>query len=313
MRHRLLATLAATGTVAAVAAVPMTATATPPAQSAASSKTIVGVAAGDPQFSTLVSLVKQAGLATTLSKGSYTVFAPTNAAFAKVPKATLTALGKDKAKLKAVLLSTWSRAASGLEGRQAHERQAAQQGVGEDRGQGPNVFLNGSTKVTKTDVKASNGIIHVINKVLLPPARQEGTARAGKLPQRHLARPGPRFTLYSEGTTPSKEPDMAGTLSDVTDSNFQAEVLESDVPVLVDFWAPWCGPSRVVAPVLEEIAAERSDLQVVQLGIDEEPADRRELRVLSIPTLILFKNGAVARKVIGAYPSASSKPSLGPR
>src|SRR3954470_1151317 len=102
MHHRrVVASLAVAGAVAAPVAAGA-ASAKAPAQ-AAKSKTIVGVAAGDPQFSTLVKLVKTAGLAGTLSKGSYTVFAPTNAAFAKVPKATLNALAKDKAMLKAVL------------------------------------------------------------------------------------------------------------------------------------------------------------------------------------------------------------------
>src|SRR4030095_6230703 len=65
---------------------------------------------------------------------------------------------------------------------------------------------------------------------------------------------------------------MAGALPDVTDNNFQAEVLESETPVLVDFWAPWCGPCRVVAPVLEEIAQEREDLRLVKLNVDEHQA-----------------------------------------
>jgi len=168
MRHRLLAMIAATGIVAAI---PMTATADQPARSAATNKTIVGVAAGDPQFSTLVSLVKKAGLATTLSKGSYTVFAPTNAAFAKVPKATLTALGKDKAKLKAVLLYHVVKgrvpASKVVKLTSAKTLNGASVKVAV---KGSSVFLNGSTKVTKTDIKASNGIVHVINKVLLPPA-----------------------------------------------------------------------------------------------------------------------------------------------
>jgi thioredoxin 1 len=95
---------------------------------------------------------------------------------------------------------------------------------------------------------------------------------------------------------------MAGTLTDVTDNNFQAEVLESEKPVLVDFWAPWCGPCRVVAPVLEEIAAERDDLRIVKLNVDENQQTAANFQVLSIPTMILFKNGQVAKKVIGAYP-----------
>ena len=95
---------------------------------------------------------------------------------------------------------------------------------------------------------------------------------------------------------------MAGTLTDVTDSNFQAEVIESETAVLVDFWAPWCAPCRVVAPVLEEIAAERDDLRVVKLNIDENQETTAAFDVLSIPTMILFRNGAPVRKVVGAYP-----------
>jgi len=95
---------------------------------------------------------------------------------------------------------------------------------------------------------------------------------------------------------------MAGTLSNVTDTSFQADVLESEQPVLVDFWAPWCGPCRVVAPVLEEIAGERPDLRIVKLNVDENQATAARYEVLSIPTMILFKNGEVAKKVIGAYP-----------
>ena len=94
---------------------------------------------------------------------------------------------------------------------------------------------------------------------------------------------------------------MAGNLPEVTDANFQAEVIESDKPVLVDFWAPWCGPCRVVAPVLEEIAAERDDLRIVKLNVDENQQTAASFDVLSIPTMILFKNGQMAKKVIGAY------------
>ena len=95
---------------------------------------------------------------------------------------------------------------------------------------------------------------------------------------------------------------MAGSINEVTDSNFQAEVIESEKPVLVDFWAAWCGPCRVVAPVLEEIASERDDLRIVKLNVDENQQTAANFEVLSIPTMILFKNGQVAKKIIGAYP-----------
>ena len=105
---------------------------------------------------------------------------------------------------------------------------------------------------------------------------------------------------------------MAGTLTAVTDSSFQAEVIESDIPVLVDFWAPWCGPCRVVAPVLEEIAAERPELRVVKLNIDENQQTAASFQVLSIPTLILFKGGEAVKTVIGAYPKKRLEQELEP-
>jgi thioredoxin 1 len=105
---------------------------------------------------------------------------------------------------------------------------------------------------------------------------------------------------------------MAGNLREVTDATFQAEVIESETPVLVDFWAPWCGPCRVVGPILEEIAQERGDLRVVKLNVDENQQTAANYQVLSIPTMILFKNGEVAKKVIGAYPKKRLESELEP-
>jgi len=105
---------------------------------------------------------------------------------------------------------------------------------------------------------------------------------------------------------------MAGTLTEVNDNNFQAEVSESEQPVLVDFWAPWCGPCRIVAPVLEEIASERPDLRVVKLNVDENQQTAASFQVLSIPTLILFKGGEAVKTVIGAYPKKKLEQELEP-
>ncbi len=106
---------------------------------------------------------------------------------------------------------------------------------------------------------------------------------------------------------------MAGSVFEVTDANFQSEVVEADKPVLVDFWAPWCGPCRMVAPVLEELAGERGDeLKIVKLNVDENQQTAASFEVLSIPTLILFRNGQVAKKVIGAYPKKRLEAELEP-
>ena len=105
---------------------------------------------------------------------------------------------------------------------------------------------------------------------------------------------------------------MAGTMTEVTDNNFQAEVIESERPVLVDFWAPWCGPCRVVAPVLEEIASERPDLRIVKLNVDDNQQTAASFQVLSIPTLILFKGGQPVKTVIGAYPKKKLEAELEP-
>ncbi len=105
---------------------------------------------------------------------------------------------------------------------------------------------------------------------------------------------------------------MAGKLPDVTDTNFQSDVLDSGEPVLVDFWAPWCGPCRVVHPILEEMAGERDDVKIVSLNIDDNQQTAAQFDVLSIPTLILFKDGAEAKRIVGARPKRSLEAELEP-
>jgi thioredoxin len=105
---------------------------------------------------------------------------------------------------------------------------------------------------------------------------------------------------------------VAGNLTEVTDNNFAAEVLEAGQPVLVDFWAPWCGPCRIIAPHLEELDNERDDLTVVKMNVDENPQTAAKYGIMSIPTLILFKNGEVAKQVVGALPKARLQQELEP-
>ena len=91
----------------------------------------------------------------------------------------------------------------------------------------------------------------------------------------------------------------------VSDKSFQADVLQSKEPVLVDFWAEWCGPCRTVAPVLEEVAGElKGRLKIVKLNVDENPETAAKYGIQSIPTLMIFKNGEMASRQIGAAPKA---------
>ena len=99
---------------------------------------------------------------------------------------------------------------------------------------------------------------------------------------------------------------MGANTVTVTDKSFAADVLNSEKLVLVDFWAAWCGPCRMVAPVLEEIAAEHPEtITIAKLDIDENPATARDYQVMSIPTMILFKGGEPVKQIVGAKPKAA--------
>ena len=88
----------------------------------------------------------------------------------------------------------------------------------------------------------------------------------------------------------------------ITNENYAQEVLNSDKPVLLDFWAPWCAPCRMAPPIVEEIAGERSDIKVGKVNVDEEMALARQFKVMSIPTLVVMRNGQVVKKTTGALP-----------
>jgi thioredoxin 1 len=92
----------------------------------------------------------------------------------------------------------------------------------------------------------------------------------------------------------------------VTDATWTTEVLEADKPVLIDFWAEWCGPCRMVAPVIDEIAAEQADhIKVVKLNVDENPDVARQYRVMSIPTMLVVSDGVEKKRIVGAKPKSA--------
>ncbi len=98
----------------------------------------------------------------------------------------------------------------------------------------------------------------------------------------------------------------------ITTSQFDAEVLQSETPVIVDFWAQWCGPCRAVSPILEQIAEERAEeLRVVKVNIDEEPELQQRYGILSIPTILLFRDGEPTAAAVGAQPKRMLERSLG--
>lgn len=91
----------------------------------------------------------------------------------------------------------------------------------------------------------------------------------------------------------------------ITKENFQTEVMESDKTVLLDFWASWCGPCRMIAPVLEDVAQEREDVKVCKIDVDKEPELAQQFQIMSIPTLIVMEQGRIVNKALGAMPKNS--------
>jgi len=125
-----------------------------------------------------------------------------------------------------------------------------------------------------------------------------------QFPPRTLTFSFPLPETFSEGA------NMAGAVAEFTDQNFDAEVLQADGPVLVDFWAPWCGPCRQIAPMIEELANENAGIKIGKINIDDNPQAAQRFQVNSIPTLLVFKGGEVSETFVGVRPKAQLQEAL---